>query len=108
MKIDFMQLEFIHPTMRKLLQWLEEIGIEFTITSLYRPGDEGVHGTLPLRGVDIRVRNSELGQLIMDMINRSWSYDKNRPEFDCALLHGRDSNMHLHLQVHPNTVYLGV
>ena len=107
MKIDFIQLEFIHPTMRKLLQWLEEIGIEFTITSLYRPGDEGVHGTLPLRGVDIRMRNKELGQRIEDMVNNSWRYDNKRAGFKCAILHGRDSNMHLHLQVHPNTVYLG-
>ena len=40
---------------------------------------------------------------IEDLINTNWIYDSNRPEKQCALLHGEGSNLHLHIQVHPNT-----
>jgi len=59
MKINIGQLEFIDKTLRHILVELEhQVGVEFIITSLYRIGDNGVHGTLPLRGIDLRSRNS--------------------------------------------------
>jgi len=105
MRIDIIQLEFIHRTLRTILVELEEeTGIEFTTTSLFRMGDSGVHGQLPLRGTDLRCRSMLLGQVIEDKINSEWQYDKTRPELKCALLHGEGANLHLHIQVHPNTV----
>ena len=104
MKIDVKQLNFLDPKLRDLLVWLEEkTGFEFTITSLYRIGDKGVHGTLPLRGGDLRVRNSHIGTEVMDCVNNAWSYDMTRVSKKCAYLHGEGSNLHLHIQVHPNT-----
>ncbi len=105
MRIDIQQLEFIDIKLRNLLGWLESsIGWEPTITSLYRIDDNGVHGTLPLRGTDIRMRNMTVGQQIEKIINDGWAYDPKRPEKKCAFLHGNGANLHLHLQVHPNTI----
>ena len=105
MRIDTSPLEFIDKKMRKLLYFIEkETGQVYTITSLYRIGDKGVHGSLPLRGVDLRMRSRSVGKAVETLINNKYSYDPSRPEKACAFLHGIGSNMHLHLQVHPNTV----
>lgn len=86
--------------------WLEaELGIEFTETSGYRPGDKGVHGAIPCRGRDLRCRDAFVGQAVCDFINRSWTYDPDRPELKVALYHGEGMNAHIHLQVHPHTVH---
>lgn len=104
MRIDISQLEFIDKNLRVMLLWLEDTtGLEYTITSLYRIGDSGVHGTLPLRGIDLRCRNAETGKVIERLINESWIYDPARPDISCAILHGEGYNLHLHLQVHPDT-----
>lgn len=105
MRIDTNQLEFIDKKLRTLLTWLElNTGLEFTITSLYRIGDEGVHGCLPLRGIDLRMRSPALGHQMTKLINAAWRYDTERPGLSCAIAHGKGSGLHLHLQVHPNTV----
>jgi hypothetical protein len=79
-------------------------GLEFTLTSPHRMNDNGVHGQLPLRGMDLRVRHEGLGIELEKYVNNNWTYDPSRPELECALLHGEGSNLHLHLQVHSNTV----
>ena len=76
MKIDLMQLEFIDLNLRKILTDVEkDTGMEFTITSLFRIGDQGVHGQLPLRGIDLRMRSRAIGEEIVDMINNKWIYN---------------------------------
>ena len=103
--IDFGQLKFVDKKLRKLVAWLQETtGQTYTITSLYRIGDTGVHGQLPVRGVDLRCRNREIGKKIEQLINLVWIYDKHRPGKRCAFLHGTGANLHLHLQVHPKTI----
>lgn len=105
MKIDIDQLEFIDRTLRDLILWLDEsTGTESTITSLYRIGGSGVHSVLPLRGIDRRTRDEGDGRLLETHINNNWSYDPSRPDKKCAKLHGEGYNLHLHIQVHPNTV----
>lgn len=105
MKIDIWQLEFIDKTLRDILVWVEsQTGMEFTITSLYRMNDNGVHGQLPLRGTDLRCRDITVGEEVESLINRAWVYDHNRPVKTCAFLHGSGSNLHLHIQTHPNTM----
>jgi len=104
MKIDIIQLKFLHFKLRRVLAWLEkETGLEFVGTSLFRMDDKGVHGTLPVRGGDLRIRNRKIGLAIEAVINDAWVYDPSRPDKKCAFLHGEGSNMHLHTQVHPNT-----
>lgn len=105
MKTDYKQQMFRHPKMRELLEWLEEeTGVEFIETSSRRINDKGVHGTDPCRGVDLRMRDKSLGTIIELKINREWIYDPARTCKKCAMLHGKGGNMHLHLQVHDNTV----
>lgn len=104
MKIDYGQMYFFHKHLRHLIAWLENsTGLDFTGTSLYRPGDTGVHGQMPVRGTDLRMRSRVIGEAIESEINKAWIYDTKRPAMKCAILHGEGSNMHLHLQVHQNT-----
>ena len=104
MKIDIGQLEFIDQKLRNVLMWIEStFGVEPIITSLYRIGDNGVHGTLPLRGTDIRTRNKGVGEAMEKEINDKWVYDPERTDKKVAFLHGLGANLHLHIQVHPNT-----
>ena len=101
---DYRQQEFRHITMRSLIAWLEkETGLTFTETSTYRDGEGSVHNTVPCRGNDLRMRNKPIGEAICRFINDNWVYDKNREHKMCAVLHGTGSNLHIHLQVHPNT-----
>lgn len=104
MRIDIGQLKFINYMLRRILVNLEKkTGIEFTITSIYRIDDSGVHGTLPVRGVDLRMRDGAIGEEIRDSINAEYQYDFNRPRLECCVLHGVGSKLHLHIQVHKNT-----
>jgi len=104
MNADIGQLIFIDEKLRNLALWLEaSTGQEYTITSLFRLGDKGPHGTLPLRAIDLRCRNEKIGLQIVEFINAHWRYDYLRPGMMCAILHGEASNMHIHLQVHKNT-----
>ena len=104
---DIQQMEFIDLKLRSMIYWLESrTGFKFTMTSMRRIGDPGVHGTSPLRGIDLRCRSLAVGAAIEDLINDSWFYDSKRPELKCCKLHGEGPNLHLHLQVHPNTSFI--
>lgn len=104
MVADLGQWEFVTPRLRQIALWLEEsTGLIFTITSLYRIGDAGNHGQLPLRAVDLRCRHIGLANFIADLINDAWEYDHERPNMKVAIAHGKGSHLHIHLQVHDNT-----
>ena len=90
-----------------LISWVWTRCSHVVITSGYREGDKGVHGTLPCRGMDIRSWIYNNPQAIVDDINAHFSYDPDRPEKKCAILHDTGNGNHIHNQVHPNTVYLG-
>lgn len=106
MNIDLNQLEFIDKKLREIATETEEaFGCEFTVTSLYRIGDAGVHGQLPLRGLDWRCRLQEFGDLVAKHINQRWIYDPYRLTKVCGRCHAtKGGKLHLHLQVHPNTI----
>ena len=82
----------------------EEISV---ITSAHREGDIGVHGTMPVRGLDLRCRSKQIAELIGREVNNLWTYDPERPEMMVCVVHGEGLNFHIHLQVHPNTVKKG-
>ena len=97
-----------HPSLIALFLWLNvrlSKG-KVLVTSAYRKGDKGVHGTVPLRAIDIRSSVFKDPQQIVDDINECWKYDPNRPEMGCGLYHDTGSGFHIHIQVHPNTIYL--
>jgi len=104
MRIDVRQLEFIDQKLRNMLMRIELVtGFEFTITSLYRIGDDGNHGQLPLRAVDLRCWDVKFGKPIEAFINDTWVYDPGRPHLRCCIIHDTGQGLHFHLQVHPNT-----
>lgn len=102
-RTDVYQMEFINPSLRRVLKFYEEVLDSHTvITSLYRIGDVGPHGQLPLRAVDLRYVKDE-SELAEQMINATWIYDPERPHYKVALLHNVGGGLHLHIQVHRNT-----
>ena len=104
MNIDYQQLEFIDQKLRVMVRDIEnETGFEFTITSLYRIGDKGNHGQLPLRAIDLRCRTLAYGAPIEEWVNNTWIYDPNRVALRCCIIHDTGHGLHFHLQVHPNT-----
>ena len=102
--VDIYQLEFISQTLRDMLKSIEDEFGSQVITSLFRINNSGVHGALPLRGVDLRARNHSLAEVMVSWINSHWFYDPTRPELKCSLAHGEGWAYHIHLQVHPKTV----
>lgn len=106
MEIDIGQLEFIDQNLRTMaIETEAAFGCVFIVTSLYRIGDDGVHGQLPLRGLDWRCRTLAFGNLVAEHINQRWQYDYSRPGMECCRCHAVGGGaLHLHLQVHPKTI----
>jgi hypothetical protein len=96
-----------HPILKQVLNTLMVIAREddLVFTSTYRPGDKGVHGTVPLRAVDIRVWNLKKNdpEDLVTNLNNIYIYDPERPGMSVAVLHDVGSGPHIHIQVHPNT-----
>ena len=90
------------PMLKEIALGAFALGLD-TITSAYRPGDKGVHGTQPLRGLDLRCRSESMGQLVAQDLNQRWIYDPERPQMKVAIYHDVGQGAHLHLQAHPNT-----
>ena len=97
-----------HPYLIALLMWLKVRyhKTSVVITDAYRDGDKGVHGSVPLRGLDLRSTVFENPQQICDDINNEWLYDPKRPDMKVAILHDIGKGIHIHLQVHPNTIWV--
>lgn len=93
------------PMLVRLVLFVYAYEGKVVITCGFREGDEGVHGTVPCRGIDIRSWIYKDPQKLVDLINKKWSYDHERPEKVCAMLHGK--HPHIHLQVHSNTEIIG-
>ena len=107
-------IESYHPILIELVLWILQRYYNITITSGYREGDKGVHGTKPCRGLDIRSNGIKqyrgeieiTAGVICTKINSAWQYDPERPEKICAILHNSGSGMHIHLQCCKNTTML--
>lgn len=99
---------------------------KIVVTSGYRKGDKGVHGTIPLRAIDISSQWLHEPFALCDKVNSCFQYDDKRPEMLVALYHavcpkcGTDNRLpyhdlcikcmadikaywHIHAQVHPRT-----
>ena len=102
-----------YPQLTALVKWLlvrvhqDRTCTNVFVTSAYRKDDKGVHGQIPLRGLDIRSTVFEDPEKLCEDINNHWEYDLDRPEKQCAIYHDIGKGFHIHLQVHPKTKYLG-
>lgn len=97
-----------HDTLIELIEWYNDVFQEtITVTSAYRPGDKGVHGTNPLRAIDIRGKGRKAKEKVT-FINKYWQYDSRRPEYNVAIIHNVGRGEHIHLQVHDSSnIYRG-
>lgn len=91
-----------HPKLIVLLYWIKAKFYLVLITSAFRKGT-GVHGTTPLRALDLRARCYHNPKEVVGIINKNWIYDSKRPHLMCALFHDTGNGVHIHIQVHPNT-----
>jgi hypothetical protein len=91
------------PQLVDIVVWLTDTYGRTVITCGHRPGDKGVHGTDPCRGIDLRSWVFSNPEQIVEAVNGRWQYDPNRPDMRCAILHDVGSGKHIHLQTHPNT-----
>lgn len=97
-----------HPKLVALSIWCLVRWGDLWITSGYREGDSGVHGTLPCRALDVSSRPFIRPEAMALDANIHWTYDPERPKFTCVLYHKTPGGVwHFHLQVHPRTLYLG-
>ena len=82
---------------------IESWGVTSVLTSAYREGDTGVHGSC--RGIDVRSYRLEWEQIeeLLSVLNSKWVYDPTRPNKKVLIYHDVGRGPHLHLQVHPNT-----
>ena len=98
-----------HPILIALFLWLtvRYSKGKIVLTSGFREGDAGVHGTMPLRGLDIRSTVFKNPQQICDDINKEWIYDDKRPDKKVAIYHNVGKGLHIHLQIHSNTKWNG-
>ena len=104
--VELLQAEY-DPKLIRLIKWVvDEYGV-ITVTSGYREGDDGVHGTEPCRGLDIRSHIFVDPSGVTNRINVYWSYDYKRPDKLCSMVHNVGMGQHIHLQVHPNTFLRG-
>ena len=64
-----------------------------------------LHGTQPVRAIDIRswAYTPELLREIEISVNRKWQYDPDRPGKKVFLIHDVGRGVHAHIQVHPHT-----
>lgn len=104
----FAALEYgIHPTLLEVFDDVISISVngkDIVVTSAHRDNDHGVHGTVPARGLDIRSWAFANPEKMVNEINKIWQYDPTRPNMHVALMHDVGKGMHIHLQVHPNTI----
>jgi len=94
------------PLLISIMKYIDKKYGKVVITSGFRKGDKGVHGTIPCRGMDVRSHIYKNAKEIEEDINSKWCYDSDRPEKQVALIHGEGANIHMHLQVHPNTIFV--
>lgn len=97
------------PLLVSILGYVDKKYGKAIITSGHRPGDKGVHGTIPCRGLDIRshVYYNPSAEDIVSDINNKWEYDPKRPKKNVAMVHSVGTGgIHIHFQVHPNTIFI--
>lgn len=61
------------------------------------------------RGIDISLEDLKEHNVdlhwLKNIVNKDWVYDFNKPDKDCLIIHDVGHGMHIHLQVHPNTLF---
>ena len=80
---------------------------KIVITEGYRDQlhSNDLHGVIPVRAIDIRSWIYDNPEKIEQIINTRYTYDPQRPEYQCCVYHTTGHGMHFHIQVHPRTIF---
>ena len=104
--MDSIMSHVFDPMLIKVLKDFCKTTNYTTITEGHRPQrhPNDLHGTEPVRAVDLRSWcYPEPSRLAYDF-NSKWEYDYTRPQMQVLIYHKVDKDArHFHLQVHPNT-----
>lgn len=112
MKIEIKDKKVLSALMNRLyhpilIDIVSDVADKFgiVITEAYRdqkhPND--LHGTYPVRAIDLRSWIYELPEIVENYINNKWIYDPKRSAMKVAILHDSGQGVHFHIQVYPNT-----
>lgn len=98
---------YFHPMLCNIIDFIVRYyGIVFTES--YRPQrhPNDLHGTHPVRAVDLRqwCYPTGVAEKIRDDVNSEWIYDPTRQNKKVAIIHDSGEGIHFHIQVHPRTV----
>ena len=87
-----------------------EHGIVITESYREKRHMNDLHGTQPVRAVDLRswCYPDHRAYEIMHQINTRWTYDPSRQKMQCAQIHNSGQGIHFHIQVHPATRRTGI
>ena len=94
---------FHHMLQEIILSTADKFGLVVTESYRKQKHRNDLHGTDPIRAIDIRSWCYTYPEGVADWINETWIYDPDRPDMKCAILHDAGSGMHFHIQVHPMT-----
>jgi len=106
MRIEIKDLDVlnVHPILQPIVMEVMEKYALNIITCGHRPGDAGVHGQMPTRGVDLRCWDRALAAKVEKEVNEKWAYDPERPSMVVCMAHDTGKGFHLHFQSHRNTI----
>lgn len=95
-----------HPILNRLMIWIIQEFHSVCITEAFRHQrhSNDLHGTIPVRAIDLRSWIYISPQEVADRINEVWQYDPTRPNMECCVYHDSGSGPHFHIQVHPKTI----
>jgi len=93
-----------HPVLQEIIIAVaDRFGLVMTESYRAQKHLHDLHGTAPVRAIDIRSWCYAYPEAVAKWINEVWSYDPDRPDMKCAILHDAGSGVHFHIQVHPMT-----
>ena len=90
-----------HPKLVEVVTWADQQYPKLLVfTSAHRPGP-GVHGTDPLRAIDLRSRHFIDPVVVCDNFNDEWDYGKS--PYKVCVCHDSGQGIHFHIQVRDET-----
>ena len=94
-----------------ILSIAKDYGIIITESYRVKKHINDLHGTQPIRAIDLRswAYPGKTAYKVSNNINHTWEYDRARPEKLCCLIHETNrGGIHMHIQVSPATRRRGV
>lgn len=100
-----MERRFSPLLIQIILELSEKYGIFITESYRKKKHPNDLHGTQPVRAIDLRVTcyfDSVVPE-ISKYVNTRWIYDPDREDMKCLIVHDSGQGIHAHVQVHHKT-----